>query len=108
MQVVALPEGGHELRRPDDGSTFIREALIAQEEGHKLELSFEPAWADVPEAHSTVTIEITQEENACKVTLTQSNCAAMGIGDNWDRFLASMKSYLETGSGLRIPPPSAS
>lgn len=72
MQVAALPEGGHELKRPDDGSTFIREALVAAEPGERLELTFEPVWADVPEGGSTVTFEVMEEEIACKVTLTQS------------------------------------
>lgn len=104
MVAAALPEGGHELKRPDDGATFIREAMVAQETGKRLELTFEPVWAAPPEGGSTVAFEIDDEAECCRVTVTQTNCATFGIGDNWDRFLASMKSHLETGTGLRIPP----
>lgn len=104
MQIAALPEGGHEIQSPADGATFIREPIISSERGKKIELGFEPKWVEGPYDQSKVTFEIIEKDNACKVALTQSNCAAFGIGDNWDRFLSSMKSYLETGSGLHIPP----
>ena len=106
MKAKALPGGGYALHRPDDGSVFIREPLLSQEVGTHLELGFEPAWAEVP-GGSTVVIELSDDALGTKVTLSQTNCAALGIGDNWDRFLASMKSWLETGEGLYCPPASA-
>lgn len=104
MQVASLPEGGHEIQRPKDGETFIREPLVSKDEGHRLELGFEPAWVPNADGSSRVVFELSSEDEACKVTLTQTNCAAFGIGDNWDRFLSSLKSHLETGHGLHIPP----
>lgn len=103
MRVVALPEGGHELKSPADGASFIREPLVAQDKGHRIELGFEPVWTE-SDGSSRVVFTLTSEENATKVELTQTNCASFGIGDNWDRFMSSMKSFLETGSGLHIPP----
>lgn len=106
MQAKALPDGGIALHRPDDGSVFIREPLLSQEVGARLELGFEPAWAEVP-GGSKVVIELSDDALGTKVTLSQTNCAALGIGDNWDRFLASLKSWLETGKSLYRAPESA-
>ena len=99
MQVKPLETGGYALHRTDDGSLFIREPVLSQVEGERLELGFEPAWAEIPEG-STVIVELSDDPLGTKVTLSQTHCADLGIGDNWDRFLASMKSWLETGEGL--------
>ena len=107
MKVEALEEGGHQLRRPDDGSPFIRERLVSAVPESRLELTFEPVWAKAPDLVSTIVFEVTPEPEACKLTFKQYNCSTFGIGDNWDRFLASLKSYLETGQGLRLPVPAA-
>ncbi|MEL6206367.1 MAG: SRPBCC domain-containing protein [Pseudomonadota bacterium] len=107
MRVQALPEGGQELKRPDDGTTFIREALVASDPGKRLDLTFEPVWVDPPATLSRVVFELTAEETATKVHLTQTDCASFGIGDNWDRFLSSMKSWLETGKSLQAAPKAA-
>lgn len=104
MQIASLPERGHEIQNPQSGETFIREPLVSEKEGEKLELGFEPSWAPDADRSSRVVFELSAEDEVCKVILTQTNCAAFGIGDNWDRFLSSMKSYLETGKGLLIPP----
>ena len=104
MQIASLPEGGHEIKSPKSGETFIREPLLSKEDGNRLELGFEPSWAPDVDDSSRVVFKLSAEDEACKVTLTQTNCAAFGIGDNWDRFLSSMKSHLETGQGLHIPP----
>ncbi|WP_299790629.1 SRPBCC domain-containing protein [uncultured Marivita sp.] len=99
MQVKPLETGGYALHRPDDGSLFIREPVLSQVEGERLELGFEPAWVETPEG-STVIVELSDDPLGTKVTLSQTRCADLGIGDNRDRFLASMKSWLETGEGL--------
>ncbi|MEO0911863.1 MAG: SRPBCC domain-containing protein [Pseudomonadota bacterium] len=107
MFVRALPGGGQELKRRDDGSTFIREALVSQEVGARLELTFEPVWVEPPSTPSIVVFQLTAEDTATKVHLTQTDCASFGIGDNWDRFLSSMKSWLETGKSLQAAPKAA-
>ena len=104
MQIASLPEGGHAIKNPESGEIVIREPLVPMENGDRLELGFEPSWAPDASDNSRVVFELSSEDEACKVTLTQTNCAAFGIGDNWDRFLSSMKSHLETGRGLHIPP----
>jgi uncharacterized protein YndB with AHSA1/START domain len=103
MKVVALPTGGHQLRHPDTGDAFITEALVDKTEGERLKLTFDPVWA--PGLNSTIEWELSEEPEATKVVFRQSNCAEMGIGDNWDRFMGSLKSYLETGKGLKLPVP---
>ncbi|MEM8776973.1 MAG: SRPBCC domain-containing protein [Pseudomonadota bacterium] len=107
MHVQALPEGGQELKRPEDGTTFIREALVASDQGKRLELTFEPVWVDPPATPSKVVFELSSEGTTTKVHLTQTDCASFGIGDNWDRFLSSMKSWLETGQSLQTTPKAA-
>ena len=104
MRVAPLPGGGHELRNPIDGASFIREPLVACFEEERLELGFQPAWIADDDGKSRVIFALSEEAHATRVELTQTHCATFGIGENWDRFLASMKSYLETGSGLHIPP----
>jgi uncharacterized protein YndB with AHSA1/START domain len=99
MQVRPLETGGYALHRPDDGSLFIREPVLSQVEGERLELELEPAWAEIP-GGSTVLVELSEDPLGTKVTLSQTHCAELGIGDNWDRFFASMKSWLETGECL--------
>lgn len=103
MKVVALPEGGHQLQKPETSEPFITEALVSKVEGERVELRFDPVFA--PGFDSTVSWELTGEGAATKVVFRQTNCSEMGIGDNWDRFMASMKSYVETGKGLRLPVP---
>ncbi|MEM9194993.1 MAG: SRPBCC domain-containing protein [Myxococcota bacterium] len=105
MHVEALPEGGHRIKQPGSDDTFIREALVSKKDGERLELTFEPMWVESATPSSTVSWELSEEAEATKVTFRQTNCATMGIGDNWHRFMSSLKSYVETGDGLRIPVP---
>lgn len=99
MQVRPLETGGYALHRPDDDSLFIREPVLSQVEAERLKPGFEPAWAEIPEG-STVVVELRDDPLGTKITLSQTHCAELGIDDNWDRFLGSMKSWLETGEGL--------
>lgn len=78
--------------------------MIACDAGNRIERGFEPKWADQPYDRSKGAFGITEEKNACKAARTRSDCAAFGIGGHRDWVLSPMKSYLETGSGLYIPP----
>lgn len=100
MQVRPLVDRGYALHRPDDGTLFNREPIVSQVAGEQLELGFEPGRAETAGGGSIVVIELSDDAIGTKVTLSQTHCAALGIGDNRDRFLASMKSWLETGTGL--------
>jgi len=104
MSVEPLPHGGYELRKPGQERTFIRAPLVFKIDNKQLVLRFEPAGA--MDNESQVEWKIEREFDATKVILRHYNCDDLGIGDDWDRFMNSLKSYLETGRGLRLPVPS--
>lgn len=63
--------------------------------------------ADDPTAYSRVTFEIEEYEDMVRLTVTHDELEAgsgmeKGISKGWPVVLSSMKSYLETGTGLDI------
>ena len=66
-----------------------------------------PARADNPESHSRVTFEIEEYEDMVRLTVAHDELEAdsdmaKGISKGWPVVLSSLKSYLETGSGLDV------
>ena len=60
-----------------------------------------------PESHSRVTFEIAEYENMVRLTVTHDELAAgsgmaKGISQGWPVVLSSLKSFLETGSGIDV------
>ncbi|MEL6171916.1 MAG: SRPBCC domain-containing protein [Pseudomonadota bacterium] len=106
VKVAGLDGGGYALL-DGEGNPFIIERILSEDHEKRLELSFKPSWTDVPGDGSKTVFEITQEPRSCKLVFEHFNCANIGIGDNWHRFTASLKSYLETGERLYLPQSSA-
>ncbi|MEM9145635.1 MAG: hypothetical protein AAGC57_05500 [Pseudomonadota bacterium] len=70
----------HELRSPADGASLIRQPLVSREQGMWIEFGFEPAWIDAKTIHSRLIFGLSDEGQATKVELTQTDCAPFGIG----------------------------
>lgn len=63
--------------------------------------------ADDPNAHSRVTFDIVEYDNMVRLTVTHDELEAgsgmwNGISNGWPAVLSSLKSYLETGSGIDL------
>ena len=89
-------------RFPDDREMLVcRETHV--EPKTRIEATFEPKWApDIPP--SRIVYLITPEGDHCKLTVEHYGLTAEveGIRDGWDRTLAGLKSWLETGEAVRF------
>lgn len=92
--------GRYDQFRPD-GEIMLGGEILAMDPPHALEATFEPHWT--PDAATTrMRFEIEAVGEVCKLTVLHFDLPAdeTGIKDGWARFAASLKSYLETGSGI--------
>lgn len=70
------------------------------------------SWANAsqaadPDAHSRVTFDIVEYENMCRLTVSHDDLVAgsgmaNGVSKGWPAVLSSLKSLLETGSGIDL------
>ena len=71
----------------------------------RIDSTFEPRWAgpDVPLEKSTFAYIIEPQGEVCKLTLEHYNIPAgqEGVSEGWSRLAASLKSWLETGTGMK-------
>ena len=63
--------------------------------------------ADDPDSHSRVTFEIAEYDNMVRLTVTHDELEAgsgmaNGVTKGWPVVLSSLKSFLETGSGIDV------
>jgi len=63
--------------------------------------------ADDPDSHSRVTFEIAEYDNMVRLTVTHDELEAgsgmaSGVTKGWPVVLSSLKSFLETGSGIDV------
>jgi len=88
---------------PDDSKMLI---CTHTEETPKtrIDSTFEPYWEGPDMAQSRFVYLLVPEGTHCKLTLEHYNIPAgqEGIADGWTRFLAGLKTYLETGTGIRF------
>lgn len=84
-----------------DGRAMLGGEVLVWERPHALETTFEPYWTEEPTA-SRVRYEIVAEGEQCRLTVLHFGLPASqsGVADGWSRQAASLKSYLETGTGL--------
>ena len=94
-----------------DGNAMVNGRIIESKPPNKLVTTFNPHWderiGNVPE--STVTFEITQLGEACKLTLIHSDLipghmVTEGVYRGWQEILSGLKTLLETGEPLIIIP----
>ncbi len=98
-------DGAEVLYVLPDGSTMLTNRVSLFDPKSRIEMSFEPGWAgpDTPASRCAYLVETAGE--ACKLTIEHYEIpeGQDGVKDGWARYAASLKSFLETGSGLTIP-----
>lgn len=97
------------IRINEEGTVEIVGKVVQAEPPHLLVVTWSAASkADDPDEESRVTFEIAAQENGMvKLTVTHDQLQPgsgmeKGIGQGWPLVLSSMKSFLETGTGIDI------
>lgn len=98
----AAPNQSTDFIRPD-GSSMLRQVTTAMEPKSRIAQTFEPYFMgpDAPESHMVYLIE--PQGPMCKLTIEHYNMAPgqESFAEGWARLTSSLKSYLETGTGLK-------
>jgi len=89
--------------RPD-GSAMLKQTTTAMDPKSRIAMTFDPLFMgpDAPASHMVYLIE-PQGEN-CKLTIEHYDIAPGqdGFAEGWARLASSLKSYLETGTALKV------
>ena len=95
------------FRLPDNSEMLVcRETRLTPKT--RIDSTFEPKWAPgIPESRIVYLIE--PEGDHCRLTVEHYDLASEieGIQDGWDRTLAGLKSWLETGETVKFASPQA-
>lgn len=85
-----------------DGKTLLSGRIIAAEPPHRLEMTFVPGWMGPGAAASRNVYELAAVGDLTRLTVLHFDIPAgqEGIRQGWSRIMASLKSLLETGTGL--------
>ncbi len=86
-----------------DGSPMLRQVTTEMDPKSRIAMTFEPKFMgpDAPASHMVYLIE--PQGDACKLTIEHYDMAPgqESFAEGWARLAASLKSYLETGTGLK-------
>ncbi len=86
-----------------NGDAMLRQVTTALDPKSRIAMTFEPLFMgpDAPASHMVYLIEAQGEQ--CKLTIEHYDMAPgqEGFAEGWARLAASLKSYLETGTGLK-------
>jgi len=86
-----------------NGDAMLRQVTTAMDPKSRIAMTFEPLFMgpDAPSSHMVYLIE--PQGDQCKLTVEHYDIAPgqEGFGEGWARLTASLKSYLETGTGLK-------
>jgi DNA-binding transcriptional ArsR family regulator/uncharacterized protein YndB with AHSA1/START domain len=87
-----------------DGGTMLTMRTQVLGPKSRIELTFEPHFFGPDAASSRVVYLIQPEGQACKLTLEHYDIPAGqdSVAEGWARLAASLKSYLETGTGIKM------
>jgi len=94
-----------------DGGTMLEGEVLESDPPRKLVTTFVPRYDANPSPNkSKVTYEIEQVGTACKLVLTHDDLIVgsdevQGTFIGWSQILSGLKTYLETGEPLELPPP---
>lgn len=94
--------GGIEMIR-EDGSVMLTQRIIKSDPKSRLEMSFEPNWEGA-DTSSKVVYLIEEEGPVCKLTCEHYGIkpGLEGVKEGWARWTASLKSYLENGTPIKM------
>ncbi len=100
---VEADGGAHAWIRAD-GSTMLTQTYTKLTPKSRIEATFEPAFFGPDAKASHMAFEIEGEGPYCKLTILHYALPAgqEGVGEGWARFAASLKSWLETGTALKM------
>ena len=99
LEQTAERDGDLVVYRTPDGTVTLHARDVEVTPKTRLVTTFEPKWEPDATA-SRVVYEISPEGDHCKLTVTHSDLAhdhAEGTADGWQRSLAGLKTWLETG-----------
>lgn len=86
-----------------NGEAMLRQITTAMDPKTRIAMTFEPLFMgpDAPASHMVYLIE--PQGDQCKLTIEHYDIAPgqEGFAEGWARLAASLKSYLETGTGLK-------
>ncbi|SEW22941.1 transcriptional regulator, ArsR family [Cognatiyoonia koreensis] len=98
----ALVDEATTFIRPD-GSAMLRQVTTAVDPKTRIAMTFEPLFMgpDAPASHMVYLIE--PQGDMCKLTIEHYDMAPgqEGFAEGWARLASSLKTYLETGTGLK-------
>jgi DNA-binding transcriptional ArsR family regulator len=87
-----------------DGDPMLKQEITSSAPKSRLELTFEPLFMgpEAPASHMVYMIE--PQGDQCKLTIEHYDMASgqEGFAEGWARLSSSLKSYLETGSALKL------
>ena len=96
------------IRDNDDRTVELVGEVIEVSPPSRLVISWANAsQASDPDAHSRVTFEIVEYDAMVRLTVSHDDLVtgsgmAKGVSQGWPAVLSSLKSYLETGSGIDV------
>ena len=87
-----------------DGSTMLTQTTTRLEPKSRIEMTFEPNFADGNNTVSEVVFLIEAEGRGCKLTCEHYSIPEghEGVREGWARHIASLKSWLETGEPIKF------
>ena len=86
-----------------DGSTMLTQTALELTPKSRIEMTFAPNWGENT-ATSRIVFLIDAEGAACKLTCEHYEIPEghEGVREGWARFVASLKSWLETGDAIKL------
>jgi uncharacterized protein YndB with AHSA1/START domain len=96
---TATLEGEVTVLRAPDGTVTVQTRELEVEPMTRLVTTFEPKWDDVT-TPSRVVYLIEQQDDYCRLTVEHhglNNDPEGGTADGWERSIAGLKTWLETG-----------
>jgi uncharacterized protein YndB with AHSA1/START domain/DNA-binding transcriptional ArsR family regulator len=87
-----------------NGNVILSGTVIAAAPPHRLEMTFRPGWMGPDAKESRHVYEIEAVGDLMKLTVLHFDLPTdqLGVREGWAKFAASLKSFLETGTGLKF------
>ncbi|KEJ89964.1 ArsR/SmtB family transcription factor [Sulfitobacter donghicola] len=87
-----------------DGSTMLTQKVTASTPKTKLEMTFEPHFSEAPSPASRMIYLIEPQGETCKLTIEHYDIpeGQEAVREGWARIAASLKSWLETGTPIKL------
>ncbi|WP_342078750.1 SRPBCC domain-containing protein [Yoonia sp. SS1-5] len=86
-----------------NGEAMLKQVTTALDPKTRIEMTFEPLFMGPDAPASNMVYIVEPQGDMCKLTIEHYNMAAgqEGFAEGWARLASSLKTYLETGTGLK-------